>query len=189
MSAIIQNKIISIIGFPGSWKTFLSAFLSFGYPVDRIFANLDIKKYNKQVSKRINNIDDLQCIKFNERKGLLILDELGINANSRRSMTDQNLKFGEIAILSRKTNTDLINCAQLNGMADKYFRDLSTYRFEMESYFERKDYLMFEAKVYNKHNALIKIVKFDLFKVEDYTGITYNTLESSRIEKSESFII
>jgi len=47
----------------------------------------------KRISKRINDIDDLDLVQYDDRKGILILDEMGINANSRRSMTDANLKF------------------------------------------------------------------------------------------------
>lgn len=184
MGVIVQNKIISIIWFPGSWKTFLASFLAVWYPEDRIFANIDIFKNGKRISKRIDSIDDLHLVNYADEKGLLILDEMGINANSRRSMTDANIKFWETAMLGRKKNVDIVNCAQLNGMADKYFRDLSTYRFEMESWYERFDYLMFEARIFNKHNALVKIAKFDLMMLEELAWIKYNTLESSRIDKS-----
>lgn len=180
---IIQNKIISIVWFPWSWKTFLATFLSIWYPTDRIFGNIDIMRDGKRISKRINDIDDLDLVQYDDRKGILILDEMGINANSRRSMTDANLKFWETAMLWRKKNVDIINCAQLNGMADKYFRDLSTYTFEMDSYFESSNYLMFKAKILNRAGRLIKSMKFDLFQLDKLSGYTYNTLESSRIQK------
>ena len=61
---------------------------------------------------------------------------------------------------------DILNCAQLNGMADKYFRDLSTYTFEMDSYFESANYLMFKAKILNRAGRIIKSMKFDLFQLE-----------------------
>ena len=180
---IIQNKIISIVWFPWSWKTFLATFLALWYPQDRIFANIDIFHEWKRISKRIHDIDDLDLVTYDDRKWLLILDEMGINANSRRSMTDANLKFWETAMLWRKKNVDILNCAQLNGMADKYFRDLSTYTFEMDSYFESANYLMFKAKILNRAGRIIKSMKFDLFQLEKLAWLTYNTLESSRIQK------
>lgn len=183
MSVIVQNKIISVIWFPGSWKTFFATMLAFWYPDDRIFANIDIYRYWKRISKRIRDLDDLEHVVYNDRKWILILDEMWINANSRRSMTEANMKFWEVAMLWRKKNVDIINCAQLNGMADKVFRDLSVMRFEMDSYYKSKNYLMFEANVFNKYWIKYKKIKLDLFQLEELTGLTYNTLESSRIKK------
>lgn len=51
-------------------------------------------------------------------------------------------------MLGRKLNVDIIICAQLGRMVDVYFRELANYRFEMHAWFEKKDYLMFEAKIY-----------------------------------------
>ena len=183
MSVIVQNKIVSVIGFPWSWKSFLAAFLSYWYPKDRIFANFDVYIDGKRVNKRISSIDDLHLVQYADRKGILILDEMGINANSRRSMTDANLQFWEVAMLWRKKNVDIVNVAQLNGMADKYFRDMSVYRFEMTQWFERPWYLLFEATVYDRYNTVVSKPTFDLFQLEALTWITYSTLESSRIKK------
>jgi hypothetical protein len=33
-------------------------------------------------------------------------------------------------------------------MIDVYFRELANYIFEMHAWFEKKDYLLFEAKIY-----------------------------------------
>ena len=68
-------------------------------------------------------------------------------------------------------------------MIDVYFRELANYRFEMHAWFEKKDYLMFEAKIYGSGDSIMKIARFDLFEFSRLTGVSYNTLESSRIEK------
>lgn len=86
-------------------------------------------------------------------------------------------------MLGRKLNVDIIICAQLGRMVDVYFRELANYRFEMHAWFEKKDYLMFEAKIYAHWDTVHKVTRFDLFEFTRLTGNTYNTLETSRIDK------
>jgi len=50
-------------------------------------------------------------------------------------------------------------------MIDVYFRELANYIFEMHAWFEKKDYLMFEAKIYGSGGEnIIKVCRFDLFE-------------------------
>jgi hypothetical protein len=70
-------------------------------------------------------------------------------------------------------------------MVDVYFRELANYRFELHAWYERKNYLLFEAKIYGGGESIIKVARFDLFLFSELTGITYNTLESSRIGKKQ----
>lgn len=95
----ITNRIISIVGFPGSGKSFLAVMMASTYPEDRIFANVDILEDGVRLSKRVKTLEDLEIIQFSPTKGVLILDEMGVNVNSRRSMTDANLEFAKIAML------------------------------------------------------------------------------------------
>lgn len=181
---IIRNKIILIQWRPGEWKTFLAVFISSFYK--RIFSNVDILKDWKSLSTFIKDIEDLKKIEFSPIKWVAILDEWWININARRSQSKENQVFWELGMLGRKLNIDIIICAQLWRMIDVYFRELANYIFEMHAWFEKKDYLLFEAKIYwSWWNSIIKIARFDLFEFTRLTWITYNTLESSRIWKKE----
>lgn len=181
---IIRNKIILIQWRPWEWKTFLAVFIASFYK--RIFSNVDILKDWKSLSTFIKDIEDLKKIEFSPIKWVAILDEWGININARRSLSKENQVFWELGMLGRKLNIDIIICAQLWRMIDVYFRELANYIFEMHAWFEKKDYLLFEAKIYwSWWNSIIKIARFDLFEFTRLTWITYNTLESSRIWKKE----
>lgn len=180
---IIKNKIISIVWRPWEWKTFFWVFLASFY--SRIYANVDIYRDGKLINKRITNVGDVSSINYDDIKWIVLLDEWGINVNARRSQSDTNLEFWELAMLWRKKNVDIVIISQLKRMVDVYFRELANYIFEMRSYFISKDYLMFECKVYNEWWWIQKVLKLDLLEFTKLTGVTYDTKESSRIEKTK----
>lgn len=183
---IIKNKIVSIVWRPWEWKTFFWVFLASFYK--RIYANVDIFQGWKLLNKKIVNIWDVNSISYDDTKGVVLLDEWGINVNARKSMSDSNMEFWELAMLWRKKNVDIIIISQLKRMVDVYFRELANYVFEMRSYFVSKDYLMFECKVYNEYGWIQKVLKMDLIEFTNLTWITYDTKESSRIEKTKKTI-
>lgn len=183
---IIRNKIILILWRPWEGKTYLATFLASYY--ERIFSNVNIDKNGKSMSKFISSIDEIESIKFSEKKGVVLLDEWGVNVNARRSQSNENRIYGELWMLWRKLNVDIIICAQLGRMVDVYFRELANYVFEMHAWFDRPGYLMFEARIYRYNDGnknLIKIARFDLFEWSRLSWITYSTLETSKISKSK----
>lgn len=182
---IIRNKIILILGRPGEGKTFLAHFIASNYR--RIYSNVNFLDENgNTVNNHIDDIEDLKKIEFHPEKGVVVLDEWGVNINARRSASDDNRIYGELGMLGRKLNADIVICAQLGRMIDVYFRELANYIFEMHAWFDRKDYLMFEARIYGSGGEnIIKVCRFDLFEWVRLTGFTYNTLEQSRIKGKE----
>lgn len=86
-------------------------------------------------------------IRFSPLQGIISLDELGINANSRRSGSDDNIELGKLPMLGRKKKCDIIAIGQLLYSIDKYFRDLAEIIIDMRSFW-RGGKLLFEAKVY-----------------------------------------
>lgn len=91
MSGIIQNKIFTIYGPPGSGKTWFACFLAAQHRI--IYSNFEITRYGKTVSNAIKQIDDLESIPFCEEKGIAVIDEGGVNFNARRSQSDANMEF------------------------------------------------------------------------------------------------
>jgi len=185
MSQIIRNRIILIQWRPWEGKTFLAVMMCSAY--ERIYSNVNIVDWNgKSISNYIKDIWDVGKIQYSNTKWVILLDEGGVNINARRSWSEDNRIYGELGMLWRKLNVDIIICAQLWRMVDVYFRELANYRFEMHAWFEAKDYLMFEAKIYaNSWDSILKIARFDLFEFTRLTGVTYNTLENSKIESKK----
>jgi len=172
---VIQSKIYVIVGKPGAGKTLFATMLGSYHRI--IWANYEIKYKGKVCNNLIQDIADLQKIQFSKDKQMSIVDEGGLNNNSRRSSSDSNLLFAELAILSRKKNTNVIMISQLERMSDVYYRELAECIFEMKSWFVSGGRLMFEYSV--TRNGEIEGSKFvDLFKWMEEYGYEYDTLES-----------
>lgn len=152
----------------------------------RIWSNIDVYGIKNgrptKINRTIKRIEDLAFIKKGDRKGLVIIDEGGLNMNSRKSMTKANLDFAELGILGRKLNVDIIVIAQLDFMIDKYFRKLASYTFEMDSYFVGKDKLMFKFRVVNRFGGVVVEKEIDMFRFSQITGMKYDTNETSKID-------
>lgn len=176
---IIQNKIYVVVWKPWAWKTFFATYLASFHKY--IFANYEIKFNWKVCSNYIKNIDDLDKIKFNPIKQMVIIDEWWVNNNARRSSSDSNLEFWKLAMLWRKKNANIIMISQLERMSDIYFRELAECTFELKSWFVSSKKLMFEYSVTRWDN--IEGSKFvDLFEWSKQYWYEYNTLESWKIE-------
>lgn len=179
----VKTRIIGIYGLMGSGKSMMACVLWSLYR--RIYSNMDISRFSGLVSNRIHSVRDMERIKFSTNKGVLILDESGINANSRRSSSDDNLEYGKIAMLSRKKNIDIFVIAQLDYSADKYLRDLSEITFHMNSYFWEGG-LMFSAMVKNRFGQIMGEKNFEMLRYLEMTGYNYSTFEESIIKDSRS---
>lgn len=180
---IVRNKIILILGRPGEWKTYLASFIASNYR--RIYSNVNILDREwKPITNFIENIEDLKKISFDPEKWVALLDEWWININARASWSKENRTYWELGMLGRKLNVDFIICAQLWRMIDVYFRELANYIFEMHAWFDRKDYLLFEARIFwSGGEHIVKVARFDLFEWTRLTWFSYNTLDTSRISK------
>lgn len=143
----------------------------------------------------IETIDDLFQFWFSPEKWLVIIDEVGLNNNARRSMSEGNLEFGRLWMLGRKLNVDIIMIAQLEQMNDSYFRNLATYTFEVSSHYCSPpagviwEYLNFEVKVKNRFWTMIKKFEIDLIKLSEELGFSYNTLDQSKIDRKKTLKI
>ena len=178
---IIQNKIILIIWPPGSWKTFITSYFAWYkyFTWGTIFSNVIFTYYWKKVNKTIQRMEDIKYIEYQETKWLIVIDESWLNLNSRRSMSDKNLKFAELTFLSRKKNCDLIYIWQLDYSIDRYIRDLANATLFMKSNFW-DNFINFEIKIM-KQDYLIGYKNINLIEFARDSHIQYNTLESSKI--------
>ena len=133
----------------------------------------------------MKSIDDVENVKFSKTKGVIILDEAGVNMNSRKFATDENMKYWRLAMLGRKLNKDIIVVAQMRHTVDKNVRMLCKFIFEMNSFFESKNYLLYEAKLYDRYDSVRWIKVYDLIKWSELTWYTYSSLETSEIAKND----
>lgn len=179
---IIQNAIYGIYGLPWSGKSMLAMTLASIY--QRIYWNLEIKKNGFVVSNQVANVSEISRIPFNKKKGVVILDESGLNINSRRSADDANLEFWKLAMLSRKKNVDIFVIAQLDYSVDKYLRDLSVYTFNMSSYFWDSG-LMFSIMIKDRFGQILGNKEIDMIEYMRLTGYSYETLDESVIDRKD----
>lgn len=188
MAKVVQNKIIAIYWLPWQGKTFLATFLASQYRL--IYSNVQILKgvtdrnwtvlYNQEVSNHIWSIEDIEKISYKETKGIVVLDESGLNINSRNSSSESNMQYARLGMLGRKKNVDILIIAQLERSVDVYFRELSSYSIEMRSYFENGG-IMFEATAKNRFWSIISVQNVDLVRWAEKEKYSYNSLESSQI--------
>lgn len=176
---IVQNKLILITGLPWSWKSFFWTFLASNYR--EIFSNLRIFYHWDQISNDLYSLEEIWKIWFWRIKGCILLDEAGVNMNSRRFMTDENQKYWELAMLWRKLNKDIIVIAQMDHTVDKNVRMLCQYHIEMRAWRSWPDYLTFEYTTWSREWKLLNELEIDLMKWSKLSWITYSSLENSKI--------
>jgi hypothetical protein len=113
---------------------------------------------------------------------VVVLDESGLNINSRKSSSDENMEYARLGMLGRKKNVDILIIAQLERSVDVYFRELSTYSVDMRSYFDNSK-IMFEVTAKNRFGTIISVQNVDLVQWANKENYKYNSLESSEIKK------
>lgn len=195
MSNIIQNELWLILWDTGSGKTMYAVFLA-SLAYNRIYSNVKIEKNEKKINNDILSMQDAQKIPYKEEKGVLLMDEWGINIDSRNFNSDDNKEAGELLFLWRKKNIDIFVISQLFRRIDVNFREMANVIVEMKPIQLWKNYLKFRQDLYKRSSSqlwgnslnLENVSTFDLFKYQRLTGINYNTLESSRMKKSKNMI-
>lgn len=193
LDQVIKNHQAIICGPPWSWKTLFAIWLAVNdYFVywGPIYANFSIyRKYwktEKEITTYIKSIADIEKLKFNPKKWVVIIDEAWLNNNSRRSSSNKNLEMAKLSMLWRKLNVDIISIAQLDYSIDKYNRDLAKCIFHMYSYFYKKNYLKFIVTVCeysNWNQRILTKVEHDLFRWMEDAWYKYNTKQTSLLEK------
>lgn len=185
MNKNVENRIINIFWFPWGWKTLMWVVMASHY--DRIYSNVDIFWGKRKISKSIKNTKEIKKIKYNDKKGVILLDEMWWNWNSRKSMSDNNIDMWNVAFLSRKLNVDVIFIAQLDYSIDKYFRDLAQIQIVTSAIYNSwKKVFQIETsskRHINQKNRNTSIKQVDLIKFLELKNIRYDTLENSQLEK------
>lgn len=66
----------------------------------------------RKISSRISKFSDLRRIRFSRVPGIIIIDEVGINANAKDSRSMGNRLISETNFLARKKNCSLLVISQ-----------------------------------------------------------------------------
>ncbi len=179
----IKNKMYIITWDPWSWKSIFASMLCSTY--SEIWSNLNITYNWKNIVNTIKNIEDIAKVRFSEKKWVILLEEMWVNANSRRSFSEENMIFSELAMLGRKLNKDIFYIAQIRRTVDVNLRDLTLYEFQMNSWLIGTNYPMFSVTVRDRGDNILWVKELDLIAWQRASGIGYDSLETSRIEKKK----
>lgn len=189
MTVVKKTKIILVTAPPWYGKSFITMFFSaYWYYVTwnkRIYSNLEFFYKWKKFTRDIKKVDDIKYIEESEIPWLIIMDEMGGNANPRKSMDEKNIDIvTELTIYPRKKNCSVVFCAQVDNMYDVYIRKTAYAEFELLppfSYYEDwREMLIFKANI-KRNGEVVKYVELDLFILLDM-GFSFDTMSKSLIE-------
>lgn len=149
----------------------------------RIYSNTPIYKDEKIINIPLS-LESIQNIRFSYTPGLIIVDEAGLNFNSRKGMTDANGIFSELQFLMRKINCSVIWIAQRFKSIDINARDTTDLIIKMDKIkrYGRPPLFVATREVYFWNEPYnfwtFRIDPLDFFKKKN---ITYETLTKSKM--------
>lgn len=169
----------------GSWKTTISLELAFENWEKRIYSNFSIFKNWKQINRVVSWIWDILKIRFSYTPWVIIIDEAGINANSKDWRSETNRILIETLFLARKFNCSFIWISQRFESIDVNARVLSDLILQMHKLRRGGLHPLFritrQVQRWNKLE-MYNIHTIDTIKLMEYDKLTYNTLETSKFE-------
>lgn len=182
----IDTKCIIIYWKPRNWKTILAVTIWYESYRKRIYSNFNIYRKWVSINKKFNTFAEVSNIRFSYEHGVIIVDESGINVNSKDGRTDTNRTMQEILFLSGKKNCDMIMIAQSYESIDINFRRNAQAIFYVEKIkrYWRKPTFKVERQVPDGEKMrVIATWEVQTLDIMDYYKITYDTLEESRMTK------
>jgi len=186
---IVKSKIVTVYGEPWYWKSFFCLFISIFYEKwGRVYSNIEFKNKWKSYSRNISSVKYLEKIPFNDTEGLIVMDEMGWNANSRKSSSEKNLDLvTQLTMYPRKKNCSVLFWAQTERMFDVYIREMAFCEIQLlqpHSYFESwEERLMFRALVKRK-GEVVKYLEMELFLLLDM-WYDFNSMDKSIVDHKE----
>lgn len=180
----LETKSIIIYGDPGSWKTQTAWLCTLWYT--RIYSNVDFYKNWKRTNTPIHYMSDIKKMEFDEKPGILVLDEMWVNWNSRKSMSKDNIEFWKLGMLQRKFNLYVVWIAQQDFSFDKNQRlsaHLILHCRALE--FEDKDPVIVvtrERVLKGSSNFMFEAERIiNILKIQKILWYSYNQLDQSVI--------
>jgi len=176
----------------GSGKTILSLELAFENWEKRIYSNFSIFKNGEQINKELKSAKQVLNMRFSYTPGVIMIDEAGINANSKDGRSSDNRDLIEALFLARKFNCSFIWISQRFESIDVNARVLTDLIIEMHKLRRGNIHPVFIASRKKQRGARLEMVnqfKIDTIELMKFDKLTYNTLESSRFESGKEIKI
>jgi len=171
-----------------NWKTLLGIIMSLDfYP--RIYSNVNIYMEGKSIVNLVNDYSSLKKIRFSYTPWVLIIDEAGLNANSKDTFSKDNRLLQEILFLIGKKNLSVIWIAQRFESIDVNARVLADGIFKMKKisrYWNHPIFICTKQKQKGLQLESEKITEIDSIQILKNLSITYNQLEESKLEKTKT---
>ena len=183
----ISTVWVTIYGKQRKGKTLLAIIMAYENWKNRIYSNVNIFENWKQLNHKISSILDVTSIGFSWTPGVVVIDEWGINASSRKSMSSTNEIMTNLLVYIGKINCSLIWITQRYEMLDVNIRTLSSdliLECHKSSRGEGKPPIFFIHKKRNRKGQLILDTKYriDLIEKLKWYNLTYNTLDRSKLK-------
>ena len=152
----------------------------------RIYSNVDIYHNSKSIlTKKIIDFDQLDKIRFSYTHWLIIIDEAGINANSKDGFSDTNRLLQKILFLAGKKNCSVMWIAQRYESIDINARVLADIIVKVKKIRRWGRHPVFILTRQRQNRQLLEYIqqyKLDVISELQYLWITYDTLEESVME-------
>lgn len=168
---------------PWSWKTTLALEMAVETRWKRIYSNFSIYRNNSKINKHILGVQDILNIRFSYTPWVIIIDEAGINANSKDGRSEGSRVLIETLFLARKFNCSFIWISQRFESIDVNARVLADLILKMRKIRRGKSHPLFEVTRERQKGSkleLVNIHRIDTIALMNYDRLTYNTLETSR---------
>lgn len=183
----IDTQTFIVYGKMRNWKTLNAVCMALDfYP--RIYSNVNIYQNWKSIVKFLESYQDIKTIRFSYTPGILIIDEAGLNVNSKDTFNKDNRLMAEVLFLIGKKNLSLIWIAQRFWSIDINARELADAIIEMRKYSRKNWHPLFTAVKQKQKGAKLEWITsytLDSISILKKYWITYNQLEESRLSKTK----
>lgn len=159
----------------------------------RIYGNVniykEIKGEKKLICKRLQTFKEFNAIRFSYEPGVILIDEVAINANSKDSASNTNRILHEMLRLAGKKNCSLVFISQRYKSIDINFREMADHILEIKKFYvNNRPHPVFKIIKQRQSGERLKFIcayNNDTISEFKREGISYNTLEVSRITEEK----
>lgn len=169
-----------------SWKTLMAINIAVNDWPKRIYSNFDIYKNWNLLNHRLEDVKEVEKVRFSFTPWVIMIDEAGINANSKDTRAEANRILQEVLFLVRKKNCSLIWISQRFESIDINARVLSELIIEMKKirrYWRAPTFIATRQKQKGTRLEFVQQWRIDSIEMMRRGWLTYNTLEASKFKK------
>ena len=186
----LSTDLILIYWKQRSWKTMFATLLSLDR-INRLYWNINISFKWIELVKKITEYTQFETFfkigsSENNSPGYVIVDEIGMNFNSKDAMSKRNKVFSNFIFLQWKYNLSTIWIAQRWSSIPIDLKDLASIIFEVEKINRSWKTPLFKIteQVYNPINLSLEFKNeyiIDLIAILKHYKLEYDTLDTSII--------